>query len=90
MEVSGQLHAPAALLQDKQPPGTHWIEGWVGPRAGLDGMIKRKNPCTWQQSNPGGPTRSLVATLTGTYSISNFHSVKAEPLISDSPILILI
>jgi hypothetical protein len=23
-------------------PGTHWIEGWVGPRAGLDDMEKRK------------------------------------------------
>jgi hypothetical protein len=35
MEVSGQLHASAAL-----PPGkdasTHWMEGWVGPRASLD------------------------------------------------------
>jgi hypothetical protein len=30
LEVSGQLHAPAAL-----PPGTNWIGGWVGPRAGL-------------------------------------------------------
>jgi len=32
MEVSGQLHAPA--------PGTHWIGGCVGPRAGLDGVVK--------------------------------------------------
>jgi hypothetical protein len=23
-------------------PGTHWIGGWVGPRAGLDDMEKRK------------------------------------------------
>jgi hypothetical protein len=23
-------------------PGTHWIEGWVGPRAGLDDVGKRK------------------------------------------------
>jgi hypothetical protein len=28
MEVSGQLLAP----------GTHWIGGWVGPKAGLDGL----------------------------------------------------
>jgi hypothetical protein len=25
MEVSGQLHAPAALYSGKQPPFTHWI-----------------------------------------------------------------
>jgi hypothetical protein len=30
------LHAPAALPAGKEPPGTHWIGGWVGPRAGLD------------------------------------------------------
>jgi hypothetical protein len=39
--MSGWLHAPAAL-----PPGracgTHWIGGWVDPRAGLDDMEKFK------------------------------------------------
>jgi hypothetical protein len=24
-------------------PGTHWTEGWVGPRSGLDVTAKRKN-----------------------------------------------
>jgi hypothetical protein len=27
-------------------PGTHWIGSWVGPRTGLDAMVKRKNPIT--------------------------------------------
>jgi hypothetical protein len=40
--VSGQLHAPAALPPGKGSPGTHWIGGWLGPRAGLDDMEKRK------------------------------------------------
>jgi len=31
MGMSGQLYAPAVL-----PPGTHWLRGVVGPRAGLD------------------------------------------------------
>jgi hypothetical protein len=39
--VSGQLHAPAALLPWKSP-GTHFIGGWVDPRAGLDDMEKWK------------------------------------------------
>jgi hypothetical protein len=38
MEVSGQLHALATLLQ-KTVPGTHWIGSWVGPRAVLDAVI---------------------------------------------------
>jgi len=35
--VSGQQHAPAALYPQERP-GTHFTEGWVGPRAGLDGQ----------------------------------------------------
>jgi len=35
MEVSGQLHAPSALLPGKNP-GTKRIAGWVGRTAGLD------------------------------------------------------
>jgi hypothetical protein len=40
--VSGQLHAPAALPPGERATGTHWIGGWVGPRAGLDAVEKRK------------------------------------------------
>jgi hypothetical protein len=36
MEVSGQLHAPTALLPTEAAPGTHWIGGWVGPRADVE------------------------------------------------------
>jgi hypothetical protein len=42
MKVSGQLHAPAALSPRERAPGTHWIGGWVGPRAVLDAVVKRK------------------------------------------------
>jgi len=34
--VSGQQHASAALYP-RERPGTHFTEGWVGPRVGLDG-----------------------------------------------------
>jgi hypothetical protein len=36
MGVGGELHAPAALPPGKRPV-IHFIGGWVGPRAGLDG-----------------------------------------------------
>jgi hypothetical protein len=41
MEVSGQLHAPAAFSPGKAPD-THWIGGWVSPRAVMDAVVKRK------------------------------------------------
>jgi hypothetical protein len=37
----GQLQAPAALPEGRAP-GTHWIGGWVGPKACLDDVEKRK------------------------------------------------
>jgi hypothetical protein len=40
--VSGQLHVPAALPPGERASATHWIRGWVDPRAGLDDMEKRK------------------------------------------------
>jgi hypothetical protein len=45
MEMSGQLHASAAL-----PPEKHCIGGWVGPRAGLDVMGKIKISCPYRES----------------------------------------
>jgi hypothetical protein len=35
MDVSDQLHAPAALAPGRAPD-TYRIGGWMGPRAGLD------------------------------------------------------
>jgi hypothetical protein len=32
--------------------GTHWIGGWVGPRAVLDAVVKRKIPSPRWVSNP--------------------------------------
>jgi hypothetical protein len=42
MEVSSELHAPAALPPGERAPGTHWIGVLVGPKAGLDNVEKRK------------------------------------------------
>jgi hypothetical protein len=62
--VSGHLHAAAALPPRKEP-SIDWIGGWVGPRAGLDAVAKRKKfhdfPCRFL--NPGPPSRVLVTIL---------------------------
>ena len=41
--LRGQRHAPAALYP-RERPGTHYTEGWVGPRAGLDMCGKSRPP----------------------------------------------
>jgi hypothetical protein len=57
MEVSGQIHAPAALPPGKEP----WIGGWVSPRAVMDAVVKRKIPSPRRESNPRTPIFQPVA-----------------------------
>jgi hypothetical protein len=59
MEVRGKLHAPAALPPGKAPPGTDCIGGRVGPRAGLDAVVRRKIPSSYRDSNPRSPSPQL-------------------------------
>jgi hypothetical protein len=42
MEVSAQLHAPPILSPGERARVALWIGGWVGLRAGLDDVDKRK------------------------------------------------
>jgi hypothetical protein len=42
-------------------PGTHWIGGWVGPRAVLDTVVNRKILSSRPESNPKTPIVQPVA-----------------------------
>jgi len=60
MEVSGQLHASAALTRRERTAGVKWIGCWLGPsRSG-----RREIPSSRRELNPDYPDRpacSLVA-----------------------------
>jgi hypothetical protein len=58
--VGGQRHASMALASRKKP-FTHFIGGWVGPRAGLDGCGKK---CSHWDSIPrlSTPLRFAIPT----------------------------
>jgi hypothetical protein len=58
MEVSGQLHSPAALPPRERTSGTPWVGGWVGTRAGLDEEVKRKIPSPAVTRTADHPARS--------------------------------
>jgi hypothetical protein len=53
--MSCQLHAPGRFTLRERTPGTHWIGGWVEPRAVLDVVVKRKIPSPRRDSNPRTP-----------------------------------
>jgi hypothetical protein len=42
---------PGCFTPRERAPRTHWIEGWVGPRAILDVVVRRKisRPC-WESN----------------------------------------
>jgi hypothetical protein len=49
------------LYSRLKSPGIHWVEGWVGPRPGLDAVAKTRSPF---HSSTGTRTRSLVTVVT--------------------------
>jgi hypothetical protein len=51
MEVSGQLHNPAALPLGERAPSTHLIGGWAGPRASLDNIRMQLMEIGWEGVN---------------------------------------
>jgi hypothetical protein len=55
---------PRPLYPQERALRYHWIWGCVGPRAGLDAVVKRKIPSLCWQSNPSRPARSTVAIPT--------------------------
>jgi hypothetical protein len=46
---------PGLFTPRGRAPDTHWIGGWVGPRAVLDAVVKRKIPSPCRDSNPQLP-----------------------------------
>jgi hypothetical protein len=52
---------PSCFTSRERAPGTHWIGGWVGPRAVLDAVVKRKIPSPRRDSNPTTPIFQPVA-----------------------------
>jgi hypothetical protein len=43
---------PDRFTPRERASGTHWTGGWVGPRAVLDAVLKRKIPSPSRESNP--------------------------------------
>jgi hypothetical protein len=65
---------PGRFTPRERAPGTHCIGGWVGPRAVLDAVVKRKIPSPRRKSNPDRPARS-PALYQLSYHGSYFYNV---------------
>jgi len=70
----------SALRPCRFTPRTHWVEGWVGPRAGLDMVSKRKIPSPRQESNPDHAIVQPVS-FNANYYIATKGARKIVPVI---------
>jgi len=73
--VSGQRKTPAALPQGKRPC-THYIGGWVSPRAGLDRCGKSR---PHRDSIPGTPKKNII-----TCKYTNYNNNSNKQYVSTS------
>jgi hypothetical protein len=60
MEVKSASR-PGGFTPRERDPGIHWIGGWMGPRAGLNTVVKRKIPSPRRESNSRTPIVQPVA-----------------------------
>jgi hypothetical protein len=51
---------PGRFTPRERDPGTHWLEGCLGPRAVLDAVVKRKIHSLRRESNPRTPIVQLL------------------------------
>jgi hypothetical protein len=56
--VEWSASQPCRFTPCVKATGTHWIGGWVGLRAGVDAVEKRKSLCPCRKSNTDLPNHS--------------------------------
>jgi hypothetical protein len=61
LQVSGQFQAPGCITPGERAPAAHWIEGWLGLRAGLDDK-EIKNSWLYRDSNSDPSVFQSVAS----------------------------
>jgi hypothetical protein len=52
---------PGLFTNRERAPGTLWIGGWVGPRAVLDAVVKRRILSSRRETNPRTPIVQPIA-----------------------------
>jgi hypothetical protein len=76
---------PGRFTHRESAPGTHWTGGWVGPRAVLDAVVKRKIPSPHRESNPRTPIVQPVAQRYTDWAITALDSEKYKLIKRTAP-----
>jgi hypothetical protein len=76
------VSCPSRFTSRERDPGTHWIGGWVGPRAILDAVIKREIPSPSRESNPRTPIVQPVAQRYTDWAVTALIGLDVAHMIS--------
>jgi hypothetical protein len=71
---------PGRFTSKERAPGTHWIGGWVGPRAVLDAVVKRRISSPRRESNPKTPIVQPVAQSYTDWAITALSSHRVHKI----------
>jgi hypothetical protein len=66
-EGGWSVSRPGRFALREGAPGTHWIGGWVGLRAGLDAVVKKKFP------TPTGTRTPIIQPIAQRYTSELFR-----------------
>jgi hypothetical protein len=77
---------PGRFTPRERAPGTHWIGGWVGPRAVLNAVVKRKIPSPRRESKPRTPIDQPVAQRYTDWAITALQKGKWELYLCTNPL----
>jgi hypothetical protein len=67
---------PGRFTSRERAPGTHWIGGWMGPRAILDAVVKRKIPSPRRESNPSPSIGNINVDVKLFLRLTKYHATK--------------
>jgi hypothetical protein len=76
---------PGRFTTGDRTPSTHWIEVWVGLRAGLDAVVKRRIPRSCRVSNSDRPARSPVTIPTELSRLQSLQTDLTHTYVTRSP-----
>jgi hypothetical protein len=69
---------PGCFTPSKRTPGTHWIGGWVGSRASLDAVVKRKIPDPYRDLIPDHP--ALSPSVFGLEKVDQWNPIRTSAI----------
>jgi hypothetical protein len=73
-------------------PSIHWVRGWIGPRTGLDAVVKRKIPSLRRESNSDHPIWYIKSDCSFSLNMASYKNNRniANYVIAGDQIIVIV